>query len=160
MSSLFWYKCEHYPHVHTLILDTQVTLWYTPTQSLSANVYKHNHTITYEYFYNSVITHSYCKTFILLIWTFTLCNPFHTVTFTPRQKYNKLTLLMYSTYLSTTFHSLHVTMVHYLWITILSFHFVCFVSPHFSYHIPDTVGPQILNLFLPKSLLLILTSID
>ena len=41
-------KCEHYPHVHTLI---PVPLRYIPTQSLSANVYNHTIMNTIQFYY-------------------------------------------------------------------------------------------------------------
>ena len=77
-------KCEQYPHVHTYTSHTSHALIHInpSTQSFSANLYKHNNTFTYEYFYTIFyIKHSHCKIFILLIGTFTLCNPLHTVTY-------------------------------------------------------------------------------
>ena len=72
-------ECEHYPHVNSYtslvshaLIDTK-----TPTQPFSANVYTHNHTITYEYFYKILLLR------ILLIRTLTLCNTFYSVTYIP-----------------------------------------------------------------------------
>ena len=49
-------KCEHYPHVHTYTCHAPIHI-NTSTQAFFANLYKHNNTITYEYFYTILLLH-------------------------------------------------------------------------------------------------------